>query len=732
MPKKVPMPGALTAVAFLAGLLLSPLIADAGRIDAGLATVLEHSSPDEHIPVIVTLSDRVDTRRFRDRSDRRAARADIVRQLKEKARSTQTPLKQFLKQAGLSSPRELWIINGLALEVPAHLIEVIALRPDVETVTLDASIPAPVVAAAPSGTPEWNITAVGAPDLWALGFTGAGVTIATFDTGVDPLHPDIGPKFRNLPNDWYDPNGQHATPFDETGHGTSVMGVLLGGDAGGTAIGVAPDAQWIAAKIFNDAGSASFTAIHSAFQWALDPDGDPSSDDAPSLLNNSWGLGAADECLSEFEPDIQALRNAGIAVVFAAGNTGPNSSTSVSPANNPGTLSVGAVDQSILIAPFSARGPSTCDGRLFPDLVAPGIPIYTADLTLGGTSPSPYRSIEGTSFSAPHVSGAMALLLQACPDTPIAGLEETLRLSAVDLGTPGPDNDYGHGFLDILAAYQGLNGTPNLQVLDSAPPDQDLILAFANVPVGTSAEQSFSLANIGCGPLDLDPIDASALQPQFSIVADSCSARTLLPGVSCALTISFSPETHEPFSDTLVISSNDPAESFVTLSLTGTGNTSPPAPRLASPADGETGLGTSVSFQWYQDPDADGDPVENFITIWTDTGVPFRVQIAASFGGRPLLAGLGGFVSLFGLAWGLARERRLSALLLLPAILLLAISCGGGGGGGGSSGGDVPAPPLSHTLDNLLPATTYNWQIEAEDGFGGISVSPVRTFSTAP
>ena len=82
-----------------------------------------------------------------------------------------------------------------------------------------------------------------------------------------------------------------------------------GRGAGGTAIGVAPGAQWISARVFNDQGSSTTSAIHRAFQWLLDPDGDPATPDAPQVVNASWSF-ANPGCNLEFAPDIQALRAA--------------------------------------------------------------------------------------------------------------------------------------------------------------------------------------------------------------------------------------------------------------------------------------------------------------------------------------------------------------------------------------------------------------------------------------
>jgi bacillopeptidase F len=238
------------------------------------------------------------------------------------------------------------------------------------------------------------------------------------------------------------------------------MGLMVGGSAGGSAIGVAPGAQWIAAKIFDDAGLASTSAIHQAFQWVLDPDGDPATNDSADVVNNSWSLRNIGSCSIEYEVDIQTLKAAQVAVVFSGGNYGPYASTSVSPANNPNGFAVGAVDDLDQAASFSSSGPSACDGSTYPEVVAPGVAVRTADLTFGGTIPDPYTSVDGTSFSAPHVSGAMALLLSAYPSATVGELEQSLEDTAVDLGASGPDNAYGHGRIDVLAASSWLADPP--------------------------------------------------------------------------------------------------------------------------------------------------------------------------------------------------------------------------------------------------------------------------------
>jgi bacillopeptidase F len=430
----------------------------ASIIEPELEQVLQVAAPDEDISVIVTLKEKVDFNQFKNK-DKGLLRAMMIRALKSKADLTQIPIQGFLKGRGAQRIVTLWLINGMAVTAPSDVISELAIMPLVESIRLDHTLKAPVSEQSSSSIPEWNINAVGAPQLWDLGYTGGGTVVANMDTGVDANHPDLESKWRGGSNSWYDPNGEHGTPYDADGHGTQTMGIMVGGDNGGIAIGVAPDARWIAVKIFNDAGVAYFSRIHQGFQWILDPDGNPDTNDLPDVVNNSWSLkNNVNECVLEFQDDIQALKAAEIAVVFAAGNAGPGSSTSMSPANYPESFAVGAINDTFSIASFSSRGPSTCDGAIYPETVAPGVNIKTSDLTFGGVIPNSYAYVSGTSFSAPHVAGSIALLLGAFPNLAVSELETALNQSALDLGSAGPDNSYGHGLIDVIEAYNLING----------------------------------------------------------------------------------------------------------------------------------------------------------------------------------------------------------------------------------------------------------------------------------
>jgi hypothetical protein len=428
--------------------------AAAGTLAPEVQAALANLPAGGRLGVVVHLKERANLSGIS--GDRASRLRTTIHALRDTADSTQGPVRTWLQarqgSGGVDRFTPLWVVNGFSLTASGPIIRLVAALPAVDVVNLDA-IPVVATGTPPAGAPEANVAATRAPDVWALGHTGEGVVVATLDSGADPYHPDIASRWRGSVGGWFDPYGQHATPFDASGHGTWTLGVIVGGDAGGTTIGVAPGATWIAAKIFNDAGSATATAIHLAFQWVLDPDGDPNTADAPDVVNNSWSYGSPG-CNLAFQPDFQALRAAGILPVVAAGNFGPAASTSVSPANYPEALSVGSTSDLGVIASDSGRGPSACGGAVFPDVVAPGVSVLTSSLY------SLYASVSGTSIAAPHVSGIAALLAGAFPASGADAIEQAVKLSARDLGVVGPDNVYGSGWVDAKGAYDALLAPP--------------------------------------------------------------------------------------------------------------------------------------------------------------------------------------------------------------------------------------------------------------------------------
>ena len=210
------------------------------------------------------------------------------------------------------------------------------------------------------------------------------------------------------------------------------------------------------------------------------------------MVNASWGALIA-SCDTEFEPDLQALRAAHIVPVFAAGNSGPAAPSDTSPGNLPEAFAVGATATDTTIAPFSSARPSRC-GSAFPSLVAAGTGIRSTDrFGLGATG------LAGTSFAAPHVAGALALLLQMAPQLSADEQTGLLEQSARDLGVPGPDSTFGAGLLDVAAAARLLS-----PALDTSPP----LLSGATLADGTLRARAVDAASSIAGAewwADADP-----------------------------------------------------------------------------------------------------------------------------------------------------------------------------------------------------------------------------------
>lgn len=459
------------------------LPSQAGVISPELERALVSRGTHADTGVIVRLAGSLDPATFavagRDQRDAR-----VVQALRSQAERGRAVAEAQLGALGARRVRALWIIHGFAAIVPAAAVRELAQLEGIDRIDLDSYVqqgrsqrtpapraradraeagpaderpmaaatdtpsPAPIVPT----TPHWNLQAVQAPRAWAAGHYGQGVVVASFDTGVDLAHPDLARRWRGGSNSWFDPHGEEATPHDALGHGTQALSVVLGGSG----LGVAPQARWIAVKLFDAAGRARMSDIHQAFQWLLDPDGDPSTLDAPDVVNASWALTGrgAGACVLEFSEDLRALRAAGIAVVFAAGNDGPAARTSSSPGNNPQALSVGALDRHGAIASQTSRGPSACDGEVFPRLVAPGVDVRAADVSHGGLPST--TLVSGSSLAAPHVAGVLALLAGAYPAASLAELEAALLRGALDLGGQGADNNFGNGLVRAWASLQAL------------------------------------------------------------------------------------------------------------------------------------------------------------------------------------------------------------------------------------------------------------------------------------
>jgi subtilase family serine protease len=429
-----------------------------GRIHPALEQKLQKLSPGEKLAVIVELNEQarpsevISKMRGAGRGERARAVINALRNIADKH---QEPLKAHLRRQEALGVAErvkpFWIFNGFAVTAPEPLLRDLASRPEVKEVRLDTRIPLPSLLRANRGVQavgnEWNIQTVRAPEVWGLdpAYNGTGAVIGSFDTGVDLTHPDLSSRYRgNHQTSWFDPYHEHSIPFDFHGHGTHTTGIAVGGDASGSNIGIAPGAVWIAAKGWDDAGIGLASAFHEIFEWFLAPGGDP--DNAPDVVNNSWAFEESG-CDTEFLPDIEAWRAAGIFPAFASGNDGPGPGSVRSPGAYQASFTVGATGYIDQVADFSGQGPSPCDGSIKPDISAPGDGILSS-------VPGGYDFMSGTSMAAPHITGAVAVLRSIDHALTVDQLESALVSGAKDLGVPGPDNSSGAGRLDLFVSAQ--------------------------------------------------------------------------------------------------------------------------------------------------------------------------------------------------------------------------------------------------------------------------------------
>lgn len=385
----------------------------------------------------------------------------VMETLQNQAQASQKGLKKALTaledKGQATVKKELWINNSIVATVDQEAFDSIKERDDIERIQLDETLQVPeITVESTPNLPEWGLEKINATQVWGeYGITGENVVVGIMDTGVDGSHEALKHNYRgkdsNHESSWIDLSGDgYDTPGDGHGHGTHVAGTAVGGGEG-EPIGVAPGAEWIAAKIFKDSGSTTTSAIHEAFQWFMAPGGDPAN--APHVVNNSWGN--SNTYNLEFYDDVQAWISAGIFPLFAAGNDGPGAQTIGSPASFVDSFAVGATDRYDQIASFSSRGPvywENEDGEMVshikPDVSAPGHEIYSA--WPDGT----YNTISGTSMATPHVAGAIALLLSADQDLNIDEVADVLKNTTRKEAHMGelPNTQYGEGIVNIYQA----------------------------------------------------------------------------------------------------------------------------------------------------------------------------------------------------------------------------------------------------------------------------------------
>lgn len=310
---------------------------------------------------------------------------------------------------------------------------------------------------------SWGLSSIRAEHAYARGATGAGVTVAVVDTGVDIDHPELSERIAPG-GDLVRDNGSRMTDGD--GHGTHVAGTIAASRNESGMHGVAPQASILPIKFIDDGVEGSETlSTRAALRRQREL--------GAQVSNNSWGerfdlaegasrsrtLADLNEAQRTYYRDTLAplyreAQQSGIVFVFAAGN---NSSGDTALAAQPSLYAALPVLLPELQGQWLAVVNIRSDGRISDGshrcgdaqawcLAAPGSVVYS---TLPGGG---YGNMSGTSMAAPHVSGALALLLQQFPTLSAGQVTERVLVSADRTGIYADSAVYGQGLLDLQAA----------------------------------------------------------------------------------------------------------------------------------------------------------------------------------------------------------------------------------------------------------------------------------------
>lgn len=363
-------------------------------------------------------------------------------------------IKATVKRHKCKVSHELPIINGFAGKINLNALSELAVHPGVKKIWLDREVHAVLDTASP---------VVSAPETWNLSYTGEGITVAIIDTGIYP-HPDLIKPNKRLVA-FRDFIKNKTSFYDDNGHGTHVAGCVAGNGykSGNKYKGTAPKANLVGVKVLDRMGSGRLSTVIAGVQWCI------TQKEKLGIRVINLSLGSAAHSSYEDDPMCRAVEqawSAGIVVVAAAGNEGPESGTIGSPGIDPKIITVGAADdhntvpkKDDSIADFSSRGP-TVDGLIKPDVVCPGVNIIS--LAAPGSLlnkqlrknkvGTDYLSLSGTSMATPICAGVVALILQAFPKLLPDQVKTLLIQNAQPLGSSRSDE--GAGYVNALSCIQ--------------------------------------------------------------------------------------------------------------------------------------------------------------------------------------------------------------------------------------------------------------------------------------
>lgn len=243
---------------------------------------------------------------------------------------------------------------------------------------------------------NYGVSLINAPDFWKQGYKGQGTVVAVIDTGCQTDHEELKDNIIDSFNFTEDDNGDPKNVTDYAGHGTHVSGIIAAGNKN-QIIGVAPQSKLLIVKaIGHHTSNAAYKALIKSIRFAINWRG--KNREKVDVINLSLG-GTKDD--PELRNIINEALSKNIFIVAAAGNYGDGSELTdeiLYPGYYEEVIQVGAVDQNLDPTPFS-------NSNRYIDFLGPGDAIYSTFLQ------NTYTKLSGTSMAAPHISGAISLLL---------------------------------------------------------------------------------------------------------------------------------------------------------------------------------------------------------------------------------------------------------------------------------------------------------------------------------
>ncbi|GID31454.1 type VII secretion-associated serine protease mycosin [Paractinoplanes brasiliensis] len=311
---------------------------------------------------------------------------------------------------------------------------------------------------------EWHLGTLNISEAWTYS-SGAGVTVAVIDSGVDADHPDL--QGQVLPGlDLVDDKGDGDT--DLVGHGTTVSGIIAGrSDDQSGVVGIAPKAKILPVRVLDEDNRYNDALIVAqGVRWAVDK--------GAKVINLSLGGNGSSAALAA-ALDYAFAKD--VVVIACTGNTSASSTTGVwYPAREPGVLAVAGVERDgNTLWSGSITGKETV-------IAAPATQL------VGANTGGDYWKVQGTSFAAPMVSATAALIRSRWPDMPAGEVINRIIRTAKDKGMPGRDPLFGFGLVNPVGALTATIPPVFENPLDTSPSPG--IARFGSAPVPGQAQSA--------------------------------------------------------------------------------------------------------------------------------------------------------------------------------------------------------------------------------------------------